>query len=79
MKMNFNLLHEGDLMRLLTTLGKQGAGFFAVNHCQIDRTGSANINPGSAVRYQPNLRGECDLSWITVRAPLSSGTTEQKP
>jgi len=24
MKMNFNLLHEGDLMRLLTTLGKQG-------------------------------------------------------
>jgi len=79
MKMNFNLLHEGDLMRLLTTLGKQGAGFFAVNNCQIDRTGSANINPGSGVRYQPNLQGECDLSWITVRAPLSPAAAEQKP
>ena len=27
MKLDFQLLHEGDLMSLLTALGKQGAGF----------------------------------------------------
>jgi hypothetical protein len=78
MKISFNLLHEGDLLRLLTTLGKQGAGFFSVNHCQMDRSGAVNITAGATVRYQPNLRAECDLSWITVTAPASP-TAEKKP
>ena len=79
MKINFNLLHEGDLMRLLSTLGKQGAGFFSVNQCQMDRSGTANITAGSAVRYQPNLRAECDLSWMTVTAPSVPNAAEKKP
>ncbi len=79
MKINFNLLHEGDLMRLLSTLGKQGAGFFSVNQCQMDRSGTANVTAGSAVRYQPNLRAECDLSWITVTAPSAPSAAEKKP
>lgn len=79
MKINFNLLHEGDLMRLLSTLGKQGAGFFSVNQCQMDRSGTANITATSAVRYQPNLRAECDLSWITVTAPAAAAAAEKKP
>jgi hypothetical protein len=77
MKISFNLLHEGDLMRLLTTLGKQGAGFFSVNQCQMERS-STIVAPGSAVRYQPHLRGECELAWITLTAPLSP-TAEKKP
>ena len=79
MKINFNLLHEGDLMRLLSTLGKQGAGFFSVNQCQMDRSGTANVTASSAVRYQPNLRAECDLSWITVTAPSVPNAAEKKP
>jgi hypothetical protein len=75
MKINFNLLHEGDLMNLLTTLGKQGAGFFSVNQCQIDRSGSsANVTAG--VRYQPNLRADCELAWITITPPAPP---EKKP
>jgi hypothetical protein len=30
------------------------------------------------VRYQPNLRAECDLSWITVSAPAAPNA-EKKP
>ena len=75
MKISYSLLHEGDLMTLLRTLGKQGAGFFSVNQCQIERSGAgATVN----VRYQPNLRAECELTWITVSAPTTA-TTDKKP
>ena len=67
MRLTFQLLHEGDLMRFLTALGKQSAGFFAVNQCRIER-----LNTGGSIRFQPNLRAECDIAWITVR-PGSPG------
>jgi hypothetical protein len=67
MKLSFQLLHEGDLMSFLTALGKQGAGFFAVNQCKVER-----ISVGGSIRYQPNLRADCDLAWITLR-PSSTG------
>ena len=63
MKLNFQLLHEGDLLSFLTALGKQGAGFFAVNECKLDR-----LNTGGSIRFQPNLRADCDIAWITLRA-----------
>lgn len=63
MKLSFQLLHEGDLMSFLAALGKQGAGFFAVNECKLDR-----LNTGGSIRFQPNLRADCDIAWITLRA-----------
>ena len=63
MKLSFQLLHEGDLMSFLKVLGKQGAGFFAVNECRLDR-----LNTGGSIRFQPNLRADCDIAWITLRA-----------
>ena len=62
MKLDFQLLHEGDLMSFFTTLGKQGAGFFAINQCRVER-----LNTGGSIRFQPNLRAQCDINWITVR------------
>ncbi|MDB5812672.1 MAG: hypothetical protein JWN94_4794 [Betaproteobacteria bacterium] len=67
MKLNFQLLHEGDLMSFLAALGKEGAGFFSVNQCKLDR-----INSGGSIRFQPNLRASCDIAWITLR-PANSG------
>ena len=67
MKLNFRLLHEGDLMTFLGTLAKQGAGFFAVNQCVIQR-----LNADGAVRVQPNLGAECEIAWITVK-PAAPG------
>jgi hypothetical protein len=66
MKLNFQLLHEGDLMSFLAALGKQGAGFFAVNACKLDR-----IATGGSIRFQPNLRATCDIAWITLRPPAT--------
>ena len=65
MKLNFQLLHEGDLMGFLTALGKQGAGFFSVNQCKVER-----ISTAASTRVQPNLHAECDIAWITARPNL---------
>ncbi len=61
MKINLRLPHEGDLMRFLGTLAQQGAGVFSVNQCVIER-----IDTGGSIRYQPNLRADCELAWITI-------------
>jgi hypothetical protein len=62
MKVSFGLLHEGDLMRFLGTLAKQDVGVFSVNQCMVDR-----VNASGGIRFQPNLRAECELAWITIR------------
>ncbi|MGQ0751689.1 MAG: hypothetical protein ACT4PS_14235 [Betaproteobacteria bacterium] len=62
MKLRFGLLHESDLMRFFNALGQAGAGIFYIDQCLVKR-----IDPGSALRYQPNLNAECELSWITAR------------
>ncbi len=67
MKINFRLLHEGDLMRFLGTLAKQDAGVFSVNQCVMER-----VDTGGGIRFQPNLRADCELAWITVR-PATAG------
>ena len=70
MKLNFRLLHEGDLARFIDALARQRAGLFTVNQCVLQRAGTA-----TAIRYQPNLRAECDLAWITARP----AAPEKKP
>ena len=67
MKISFRLLHEQDLMRFLGTLAKQAAGVFSVTQCVIER-----LDTGGSIRFQPNLRADCELAWITMR-PLSPG------
>ena len=62
MKISLGLLHEGDLMRFLSALAQQGAGIFSVDQCMLTRA-----NTGGSIRYQPNLRASCELSWITVK------------
>ena len=62
MKVRVPLLHEGDLLRFLEVLDSQRVGLFTVNKCAVERTNQA----GGALRYQPNLIAECDLTWITL-------------
>ena len=61
MKISFGLLHEGDLMRFITTLSGERAGIFSVRQCLITRA-----DTGGSIRYQPNLHADCQLSWITA-------------
>lgn len=65
MKLRFGLLHEGDLMRFFQILGQTGAGVFSIDQCTVARGEFAG-----PLRHQPNLRAECELSWITARPPV---------
>jgi hypothetical protein len=71
MKISFRLLHEGDLLRFLGTLAKQGVGVFSVNQCVMQR-----MDTGGSIRFQPNLQADCELAWITAR-PATPG--DKKP
>ena len=66
MKLRFQMLHEADLPRFLGLLSEQKAGLFMVDQCTLRRTASGQ----TAVRLQPNLMADCQLSWITVQPAL---------
>jgi hypothetical protein len=70
MKLRFRLLHEEDLIRFFNVLTQAGAGVFSIDECTLKRTDSSG-----ALRYQPNLAAECELSWITAQSP----GVEKKP
>lgn len=70
MKLRFRLLHEEDLMRFFNTLAQTGSGVFSIDECALKR-----IDTSGAVRFQPNLAAECEVSWITAQ-PASA---EKKP
>jgi hypothetical protein len=65
MKLSFGVVHEGDLMRFLETLGTQKSGLFLIKRCAISRL-ARNDNPGPR---QANLNAECDLAWLTIDPP----------
>lgn len=62
MRLRFRLLHEDDLTRFFNALSGTGAGMFVLDECTLRR-----IEAGSAIRYQPNLTAECEVSWITAQ------------
>jgi primosomal replication protein N len=72
MQLRFRLLHEGDLLRFFDALARQGAGVFTIDQCLMRR-----IDNRGAIRYQPNVNAECDLSWITIK--VGAGAEQRKP
>lgn len=71
MKIAFKLLHEDDLMRFFSALKNQKIGLFALNECILMREGSS-LTP----RSDPNLRADCEISWITMN-PVNQPQTAQ--
>ncbi|MFY9329382.1 MAG: hypothetical protein WAO76_15405 [Georgfuchsia sp.] len=66
MKLQMSLLHEDDLLGLLSDLRNSIEGYIRVNHCDIERTSATPSSSGPA----PQLHAECDIDWITVREKL---------
>lgn len=62
MKLRFRLLHEEDLMRFFRILAQTGAGIFSIDECTLKR-----IEKSGAIRFQPNLGAECELTWLTAQ------------
>lgn len=68
MKLEFRLLHELDLLRFFDALRAQGNGLFQLDQCSLRRTEIT-----AAIRYQPNIAVNCQLTWITATPDVATG------
>jgi hypothetical protein len=68
MKLDFQLLHELDLLRFFDALRAQNNGLFHLDQCALRRTELT-----AAIRYQPNIIANCQLTWITATPDVTTG------
>lgn len=66
MKLELDMLHEGDLLQLTESLNVNNAASFLLRDCEIVR-----LNAGGAPSNQltANLHAQCELDWLTLREP----------
>jgi hypothetical protein len=69
MKLNLDMLHEGDILNLIDGLQEQTTPFI-VRECEISRPVGAVVN---SKNIAPNLRAICEIDWLTLRDPQLTG------
>lgn len=79
MKLDFGLVHEGDLLQILARLRTPPMGVFEVRNCSLQRAAAGSAaslgDTADTLAASANLRGECQLDWTTltgVRAPVEA-------
>ncbi len=65
MRLDLDMLHEGDLLTLLDELHAQPTPFI-VRDCELKRTTNAAINLNN---LSANLKASCEIDWLTLRDP----------
>ncbi len=61
MKLQFDLLHEGQLLDFFAALRSQVKGRYLLEGCTMQRTAAADGNPAT------HLTAECSGGWITLK------------
>ncbi|MGQ0443387.1 MAG: hypothetical protein ACT4OH_08125 [Methylophilaceae bacterium] len=69
MRLNLDMLHEGDLINLLDGLHEQTAPLI-VRDCEIKRPIGAIVNTKNLTS---NLKAACEIDWLTLRDPQLAG------
>lgn len=67
MKVELNMLHEGDLITLVDQLRSEQASPFILRDCELTRI--VAVKPNSFV---PNMLGKCEIDWLTLREPAQT-------
>ncbi|MCX7156468.1 MAG: hypothetical protein NTW45_08510 [Rhodocyclales bacterium] len=63
MRLQIQLLHEGELLAFLAELRDKVQALVQVRSCVIERVAPSNIERGNNAQ----LKAECSLEWITLR------------
>lgn len=66
MTIELAMLHEGDLLRLLTDLRESGNAYYAVNDCSLARN---NVGQAAGLSMTPRLTASCNIDLITIIDP----------
>ena len=66
MKLDLDMLHEGDILKLTESLSAENTAPFMLRDCEITR-----LNASGALSNQliANLHAQCELDWLTMREP----------
>jgi|GEM_PF-1507114 len=65
MRLEFTLMHEGDLLRLLNDLHTQAKGEFSVESCELARNEEYKAAAESMLSRE-TFKGACDLKWYSL-------------
>ncbi len=71
MKLEFDMLHEGDLLQLTEALAAENSTPFMLRDCEINRL---NSNSQFNNSLSANLHAQCELDWLTLREPATTQT-----
>jgi len=74
MKLDMDLLHEGDLLQLLESLKASHIGTFILHECKINQLSTFNAMNQTRV---PNLHAECVIDWFTMAEKLAQQADTQ--
>ncbi len=68
MKVDFALVHEGDLLRLIERLRAPAMGIFELRVCTLTRSPAPTTIDGAnaGTTFDGNLEGSCELDWISL-------------
>ena len=66
LRIQFRLLHEGDLLRALERIERQAKALVVVRNCKLSVL-PASTNDGANLSGQ--LAADCEMEWLTVRLP----------
>jgi hypothetical protein len=67
MKLDLDMLHEGDILQLVESLAEKNTATFVLRDCELTRL---NLNSAQMSKQLiPNLHAQCELDWLTLHEP----------
>jgi hypothetical protein len=68
MRISMDMLHEGDLLRLLDALNRMQSGIYSVSDCSFSQRGPLNLED----TRRGNITSSCNLHWFNIKMPDGS-------
>lgn len=73
MNLQLSLLHEADLLSVISALDRKAFGIFHVESCEFERKQEDFLSSGTS----DNLSAECQLAWYTLDDTSANNGEEQ--
>jgi hypothetical protein len=82
LRVDYTLLHEGDLYRLLKDMQSQSKGLFSAESCEIKRSEEPLGDPqteAQSLAVQDVFKGYCDLLWYSLADITGAWEVKSEP
>ena len=66
-KLQFDLLHEGQLLKFFNILHEQIKGWYQLEGCTLQRVATESANANTSTTAATHLKAECTGGWVTLK------------